>query len=222
MSIASCIEHTRLAADTRPSEIALLCDEAVRYGFAGVCVNPSYVAMASQRLEGSKVRVVSVVGFPLGACHPQTDADSAERCVGEGAHEVDMVIPIGRALDADLDAVQRHVAAVKKSCGDAALKVILETGYFAPEALTALARAAIAGGADYLKTSTGFGPRGATVEDIETLAAVANSAPRPILIKASGSIRSLAQARALLSSGASRIGTSSGVSIAREEQTPSG
>jgi len=218
MSIASIVEHTRLAADTTPVEVETLCREAVEYGFVGVCVGPRYVHTASSLLRGSPVRVVSVVGFPLGHDTPSTDARAAAEALEAGAREVDMVIPIGLALTGDLEAVREHVTRVKAAMGSAPLKVILETGFFAPKATESLARVAVDGGADFLKTSTGFGPRGASEDDVRTLAAVARAQARTIGVKASGGIRTLTQAQRLVAAGATRLGTSKGVDLAREER----
>lgn len=217
MRIASTIEHTRLAADTTFQEVERLCAEALQFGFAGVCVGPCHVRLAAERLGGSAVRVVTVTGFPLGHDAPSTDARAAETAREAGAHEVDMVIPIGPALSGDLEAVGRHVREVRSAVGDAILKVILETGFFAPEATRQLAMLCVEAGADFLKTSTGFGPRGASEDDVRLLSAVAAAQSREVRVKASGGIRSLEQARLLVALGAARIGTSKGVEIAREE-----
>lgn len=217
MSIRSTIEHTRLAADTTPGEVDALCAEAIEYGFAGVCVGLVFVPQATAALRGGSVRVVTVVGFPLGQSTMAVDAFAAARAHDEGAAEIDMVVPIGFAMAGEFGRVEAHVAAVRRAVPKAVLKVILETGFFAPPALAALAQAAVSGGADYLKTSTGFGPTGACVEDVALLARVASGAGRSVSVKASGRIRTLEQARALLEAGATRLGTSRGVDIAREE-----
>jgi deoxyribose-phosphate aldolase len=215
MKVAAAIEHTRLGADTRPSDVERLCAEAQEYGFAGVCVNPVYVTLARRALPRGVV--VTVVGFPLGASLRDVDALATRRALDDGANEIDMVIPVGFALAGDLDAVTAHVGAVRAACGDAVLKVILETGYFGESELPQLARAALLGGADYLKTSTGMGPRGASEADVRCLAAVAAGAERTVRVKASGGIRDLEQAQSLLAAGAARLGSSSGVTIAQAE-----
>jgi deoxyribose-phosphate aldolase len=217
MSIASTLEHTRLAADTTSVEVEQLCRDARAFGFAGVCVGPCHVPVAARELGGSSVRVVTVVGFPLGHDTPSTDARAAATALESGAHEIDMVIPIGFALTGDLETVRRHVSEVRRAAGDAILKVILETGLFAPEATRELGIVSVEAGADFLKTSTGFGPRGASEDDVRLLASIARAETRPIGVKASGGIRSFAQARLLVALGATRIGTSKGVEIAREE-----
>ncbi len=227
--VVAAIEHTRLKADTTPSHIAELCSEALTHGFAGVCVNPVYVPQVSSLLRGSHVATVTVVGFPLGSSSIAADVAEAEWTVNQGAQEVDMVIPIGLALSGDLAAVTRHVAAVRRATSGAILKVIFECGFFTPEQLRSVCLAAAEAGPDYLKTATGFGPRGATEEDVRLLAEIAaqsvpqlgpSSEPRKMAVKASGGIRNLTDARRMLAAGASRLGTSSGVAIAREVNEP--
>jgi deoxyribose-phosphate aldolase len=211
--LAQAIEHTLLRATATPEDIDALCVEALRHRFYGVCVNPVYVARAVNRLGSSGVAVVSVAGFPLGASTPACIAHEAVAAVTAGAREIDMVAPIGLARAGDMCGVEAAVRAVKTAIGSAVLKVILETGYFETEATRALARAVLAGGADFLKTSTGFGPRGATREDVELLVGEAGGGAR---VKASGGIKTQDFARLLLRAGASRLGTSSGVALVSE------
>lgn len=213
MSVIAAIEHTRLKADTQPAHVEQLCAEAIEHGFAGVCVNPVFVPLSAQLLRGTNVRVVTVVGFPLGAGSESSDVRETEWVLEHGAHEVDMVIPVGLACAGDLEAVTRRVRAVRNASKAAVLKVILECGSFEPPQLLHVANAARDGGPDYLKTATGFGPRGASVEDVRLLKQVAGT---DMAVKASGGIRNLADALALMNAGASRLGTSSGVQIARE------
>jgi deoxyribose-phosphate aldolase len=217
--LAPLVEHTLLRPEATPDQVDRLCDEAVLHGFFGICVAPLYVARAARRLDGSAPVVVTVVGFPLGASVPAVTAAEAHRAAADGAAELDLVIPIGLALAGDLDAVRRTVAEVREAIPDRVLKVILETGHFAPAALRALARAVLAAGPDLLKTSTGFGPRGASVEDVALLAACGEGR---VGVKASGGIRTLALARALVDAGATRLGTSSGPAIANEERVAAG
>ncbi|MGF1465548.1 MAG: deoxyribose-phosphate aldolase [Sandaracinaceae bacterium] len=209
MALPRTIEHTALKATTTPADVERLVDEALTHGFVGVCVSPLHVARAAARLAGRAV-VVTVAAFPLGASHPEVSAAEARRAVDDGAGEVDLVVPIGRALAGDVDGVERTVATVRRAIGAARLKVILETAYFDVDAIRALAARAVAGGADFLKTSTGFGPRGATVEDVRLLA---QEAPEGVGVKAAGGIRDRATALTMLEAGATRIGTSSGVAI---------
>jgi deoxyribose-phosphate aldolase len=226
-SVIAAVEHTRLKADTTPADIDQLCREALEHGFAGVCVNPVYVPQVNRALAGSEVAVVTVVGFPLGASSIAADVAEAEWTVSQGAREVDMVIPIGLALSGDYAAVTRHVTALRRATEGVILKVIFECGFFTPEQLRSICLAAAEAGPDYLKTATGFGPRGATEADVHLLAAVAaqskptaasavDGTARKMAVKASGGVRNLADAQRMLAAGASRLGTSSGVAIARE------
>lgn len=212
--LAAMIEHTLLRADATPAAVDRLCDEAVEWGLLGVCVAPLHVARAAARLASGSPRVVTVVGFPLGGAVPQVMADEARRAAADGAAEIDMVIPIGLGVAGDLDAVGAAVAAVRAAIPDRVLKVILETGFFAPEQLRALARVVVAAGPDFLKTSTGYGPRGATVADVELLLQAGAGRAG---VKAAGGIRTAAAARALVEAGATRIGTSNGAAIAAED-----
>ena len=211
MSIAPRIEHTDLRAAATPEDVERLCRESAENGFHGVCVNPIFVSLARRTLAVG--RVVTVVGFPLGATPSEIKAAEARRAVGNAADEIDMVITIGAAKSGDYAAVTADVRAVRDAVPNATLKAILETGLFDADEIAKAALAAIDGGADFVKTSTGFGPRGATVEDIRILRHAVGDRAR---IKASGGIRTLAEALALIEAGADRIGTSNGVAIARE------
>ena len=184
-------------------------------GFASLCVMPALVPAAAAMLEGTRTVVCTVVAFPLGYALSASKADEARRVIGAGAQEVDMVINIGAVLEGDLAAAGADVAAVAEavadeSAGDALLKVILETGYLTPEQIDAACRAAVRGGAHFVKTSTGFGPRGASVEDVAIMRAAVG---RDIGVKAAGGIRDLASALSMIEAGASRIGTSAGLEI---------
>lgn len=234
--LAAAIDHTLLRAGAVPGEVAALCDEAVRYGFAGVCVNPIYVPLAAARLAGTGVRVCCVVGFPLGASMPAVKALEAETAVRDGAHELDLVIDLSAARAGDHGRIEAEVAAVQSAArrglregrgnfdgqgdspvgrgdtpvGDTLIKAILETGLLEPEQVRAAAQAALAGGAGFLKTSTGLGPRGATAEDVRLLREIAGNTYG---VKAAGGIRDAVRARELLAAGADRLGTSAGVAI---------
>lgn len=214
MNLSPAIEHTLLRADATPEAIDRLCREAREHGFHGVCVNPIFVRQAALTLAGSSVRVVSVAGFPLGASVAENVAAEARSAIDQGAEEIDIVIPIGYALARDWREVTKHVAAVREATRGHALKVILETGYFSEAELARCAAAVLEAAPDFLKTSTGFGPRGASLRDVELLAALC---PEGVRIKASGGIRDRAQAEAMINAGAVRIGTSHGVAIVTEE-----
>jgi|HubBroStandDraft_1064217.scaffolds.fasta_scaffold89069_2 deoxyribose-phosphate aldolase len=214
MRLARYIEHTLLRADATPEEVERHCLEAVEHGLFAVCVSPLYVTLARRRV-GDAASVVTVAGFPLGTSTSAAKADEARRAVAEGASEVDMVMAIGLARSADWAAVRADVLAVRQAAPDAVLKVILETGYFDEAGIRRAAEAAVEAGADFVKTSTGFGPRGATVEDIRLLGEVVGGRAQ---VKASGGIRTAAQARAMIGAGATRIGTSNGVEIAASSE----
>jgi deoxyribose-phosphate aldolase len=209
--LASLVEHTLLRADATRAQVEAHCLEAKSAGLLAVCVSPLYVP-AARRAVGDAVRVVSVAGFPLGTSASAIKAEEARRAVGEGAHEVDVVMAIGLARSGEWSEVEADIAAVRAAIRGVPLKVILETGYFDEAAIRRAAGVAMAAGADFLKTSTGFGPRGASVEDVRLLSRVAEGR---VGIKASGAIRTAAQARAMVEAGATRIGTSNGVEIVR-------
>lgn len=212
MNLADTIEHTALGSTVTPSQIEVLCREAAEHRLFGVCVSPRYVSLARRFLDGSPVRLVTVVGFPLGTSKTTVKIAEAREAIEDGAHEVDMVADLGAAKAGDLETVRTEVQQVKDAVGTATLKVILETGCFETAALRALAEAALRGGADFLKTSTGFGPRGASVSDVVLLCEVAKGRAR---VKASGGIRTTDAAKAMIAAGAARIGTSSGVALVR-------
>ncbi|WP_457631387.1 deoxyribose-phosphate aldolase [Oceanithermus sp.] len=210
MELAKYIDHTLLKPTATPADIEKLCREADEHYFYAVCVNPAFVPVARKALGPSPVRVAAVVGFPLGASAPQVKAAEAALAVAQGADELDMVIPIGLALAGDWEAVAADVRAVRQAAPGAVLKVILETGYLSEEQIKKAAAAALEGGADYLKTSTGFGPRGATIADVRLLVEAAGGRAK---VKAAGGIRTREDAWKMIEAGASRLGTSSGVAL---------
>ncbi|WP_038047013.1 deoxyribose-phosphate aldolase [Thermus caliditerrae] len=210
MDLAAHIDHTLLKPTATPEEVLKVAEEALEHGFFGLCIPPSYVGLVREKYPHAPFRLVTVVGFPLGYQETEAKALEAALAYARGADEVDMVIHLGRALAGDLAYVEAEVRAVRQAVPRAVLKVILETGYFSPEALENLAEAAIRGGADFLKTSTGFGPRGASLEDVELLLRVARGRAQ---VKAAGGIRDRKAALQLLQAGATRLGTSSGVAL---------
>ncbi|MFA7535158.1 MAG: deoxyribose-phosphate aldolase [Desulfuromonadales bacterium] len=210
MNPASLIDHTLLRPDASSEQIAILCEEAVEHGFAAVCVPPVYVPLAVARLYGSQVRVATVAGFPLGYQLPAEKAFAAAQAAAQGAEEIDMVIHLGAALAGRLDEVEEEIREVVRAADGTAIKVILECCYL-PDALKkALVTRVVAAGAAYVKTSTGFGPGGATEADVRLLSAAADSR---IGVKAAGGIRDWSFCQRLLSGGATRIGTSAGPRI---------
>lgn len=210
MDLSRYIEHTLLAADATPRRIDQHCREAILHGLFGVCVPPAHVALARDTVRGTNVRVITVAGFPLGSSTSIVKAEEARRAVLDGAAEVDMVAAIGLAKGERFDEVEAEVREVRRAIPDSILKVILETGYFEGSELRRMAEAALAGGADFLKTCTGFGPRGATAADVRLLSEVAKGRAG---VKASGGIRTREAALEMIEAGATRIGTSSGVEI---------
>ena len=216
MNLAPYIDHTLLKPTATPAEISQLCAEARKHKFFGVCVQPSYVQQAKAELSGSKVKVVTVVGFPLGVNLPETKALEAAQSVALGADEVDMVIHVGYAKAHDWQYIQNDVAAVRAAVPNHVLKVILETGHLNNAEIKAAAKAALAGGADFLKTSTGFGPRGASLEDVQILSKIASGKAQ---IKAAGGVRDTETALAMIAAGATRLGTSSGIQLVQGKKT---
>ncbi|WP_191059208.1 deoxyribose-phosphate aldolase [Geminicoccus harenae] len=217
-NLAAFIDHTILKPDATRAEVARLCAEAKEHGFKSVCVNAIHVAEVAQALAGSEVLACAVVGFPLGATLPAIKAAEAAAAVAAGAAEIDMVIDIGALKDGRVDAVQADIAAVRTACGDAVLKVIIETCLLTDEEKRQACQAAKAAGADFVKTSTGFSKSGATVEDIRLMRATVGP---DMGVKASGGIRTRADALAMIEAGASRIGASASIAIVGEA-APSG
>ncbi len=215
LRIAAWIDHTLLKPEATPEQIEMLCREALEYVFAAVCVNPVFVPLCRRMLEGSNVRVCTVIGFPLGATLTGAKADETRRAIEVGAQEVDMVIPIGLLRGGQYQAVAEDIAAVVEAARPhgALVKVILEMGFLNRREKIIGCLLSQSAGADFVKTSTGFGPGGATLEDVELMRRVVGP---HMGVKAAGGIRSLADARAMLAVGANRLGTSSGVKIVQE------
>ena len=207
------IDHTQLKPMASKSDIVKLCDEAKKYGFYAVCVNPYYVPLASKLLSGTDIKISSVVGFPLGATFTEIKAAEAERSIRLGASEIDMVMNISAFKSGDLEYVKGDIREVKERIGDAILKVIIECCYLTDDEKILAAKICEEEGADYVKTSTGFGPGGAKLEDVRLLRKTLS--PK-VKIKAAGGIRTFEQAVKFIEAGADRIGTSSGVKIAEE------
>ena len=206
------IDHTALKPETTPTEIDTLCDEAVRYGFASVCVNPIWVRRASNRLRGSGVKVTSVVGFPLGAHAPEIKAMETRRALRDGAREIDMVINIGALKSGEYDLVREDISRVTEACREvgAVCKVIIEAALLSDEEKVIASRLAKEAKADFVKTSTGFGPGGAQIFDVSLM----REAVGPGMgIKAAGGIKTAEQVQEFIDAGATRIGASAGVSI---------
>ncbi len=214
MKITEYIDHTLLKPDATEKQIKQLCNEAKKYGFASVCVNPYYAKLVSEELKGSNVKTCVVVGFPLGASTKEIKAFEAQNAVQNGAQEVDMVMNIGALKDKKYDVIQEDIQAVVHAVkGKAIVKVIVECCLLTRNEKIKACELAIQAGAAFVKTSTGFSKGGATIEDVELMKSVVGSEGR---VKASGGIRDAKTAAAMLRAGASRIGTSAGVNIAEE------
>jgi len=219
LSFAAMVDHTLLKPNATQDEVGKLCDEAKKHGFASVCVNPSYVALCSRLLQGSKVMVCTVIGFPLGSTTPTVKAIEARDAIANGADEIDMVINVG-ALKSGNDAfVRDDIRAVREATRGKTLKVILETSLLTKDEKIRACRMSKEVGADFVKTSTGFGGGGATVEDI----ALMRETVGPLMgVKASGGIRDCATAQAMVKAGATRLGTSASVAIVTADKSAGG
>lgn len=214
--IAGMIDHTLLKPDATFGQISQLCREARDNHFAAVCVNPFYISQVHTLLEGSGIKTCSVIGFPLGASRSPDKVSEARSVLADGAQEMDMVINIGALKDRNDVIVLHDIAGVAGVCHThgATLKVILETGLLTQEEKERACHLCIEAKADFVKTSTGFGFGGATVDDIRLMAAVVKEAG--LGVKASGGVRTYADACAMLEAGATRIGTSAGLAIIEE------
>lgn len=210
MDIAKFIDHTVLAADATEERIAKLCDEAAKWHFASVCVNTCWASYCAERLEGTGVNVCCVVGFPLGAMCTAAKAKEAEIAVSDGASEIDMVINIGWLKDKKDDLVEADIRQVKLACGDKHLKVIIETCLLSEEEKVRACRLAVAAGADFVKTSTGFSKAGATAEDVALMRKTVGDS---VGVKAAGGIRDFTTAQKMIEAGANRLGCSAGIAI---------
>jgi deoxyribose-phosphate aldolase len=208
--LASYIDHTILKPEAQKAEVERLCAEAARFRFASVCVNPCWAALVAEKLKGSGVLTCCVVGFPLGATPSECKAHEAEVCIRNGAQEIDMVINVGALKDGDLDGVRQDIAAVKRACGPVTLKVILETCLLTDAEKVVACQLSAAAGADFVKTSTGFSKSGATAADV---ALMRKTVGPGLGVKASGGIRTQADALAMIAAGATRIGASAGIAI---------
>ena len=213
--VARMIDHTLLKADASQDQIAQLAYEARTYHFAAVCVNPTHVKLSAQLLKGSDVKVCTVVGFPLGATPGTVKAFEAQQAIRDGASEIDMVINVGALKSKDYTVVYEDISSVVRAAhaGNAMVKVIIEAALLTDEEKIVACQLAKSAGADYVKTSTGFGPGGATVHDVALMRRVVGPA---IGVKAAGGVGSLSDAKAMIAAGATRIGASAGVRIVSE------
>ena len=207
------IEHTLLKQDAKKEELKKLYDEAKEHNFLGICVNPVNVADAKQYLKDTNVKIVTVVGFPLGANRSDVKAFETQKAVEDGADEIDMVINVSKLKDKDYDFVKKDIETVKKACADKSLKVILETDLLEKEEIQKACEFCVEAKADFVKTSTGFvkNGTGAKTEDVKLMAQIVK--PHGLRVKASAGIRDKEKALAMVEAGADRLGTSSGVAI---------
>ncbi|KPK94500.1 MAG: deoxyribose-phosphate aldolase [Anaerolineae bacterium SM23_ 63] len=218
-AVAPMIDHTLLKPEATQDEIAQLCYEARKYQFASVCVNPTNVKLCAQLLEGSGVPVCTVVGFPLGATPTDVKVFETQQAVREGASEVDMVINVGALKSRDYELVERDIASIARVChaDNAILKVIIEAALLTDEEKVVACQLAKVAGAEFVKTSTGFGPGGATAEDVALMRRVVGPA---MGVKAAGGIRTFEDAQKMIAAGASRLGASASVKIMQGAESP--
>jgi deoxyribose-phosphate aldolase len=212
LDLAKYIDHTLLKPDATQAEVDKMCEEAIEYGFASVCINPTWVKRAAERLKGSDVKVCTVIGFPLGATTPEIKAMEARRALRDGAREVDMVLNVGALKSGQNELVRKDIEKVVDAAheGGAIAKVILETSLLTDEEKVIASAISKQAKADFVKTSTGFGGGGATVYDV---ALMRETVGPDMGIKASGGVRTLEDAEDMIAAGATRIGASAGVQI---------
>lgn len=213
--IASMIDHTLLKANATKDQINTLCDQAAEYKFASVCINPIWVSQAAKKLKNTRVAVCTVVGFPLGATPSAVKAFETKKAIEEGATEIDMVISVGHAKMGDEKYLIEDISAVVEAAQGKLVKVIIETCYLTDDEKRMACNAAVKAGADFVKTSTGFGNAGAKPEDVTLMKA---QIPDSMKVKAAGGIHSLEEAEQMINAGASRIGASSGIEIVGEAE----
>ncbi|GAA0759828.1 deoxyribose-phosphate aldolase [Psychroflexus lacisalsi] len=212
------IDHTLLNADATLKQVHNICEEAIAYKFATVCINSSYVKEASELLKDSESKVCTVVGFPLGACTTRAKVEEAKQAIADGASEIDMVIHQGKLKAKDFDYVQTDISAVKKAIGKHTLKVILEICNLSDKEIAVACKLSEKANADYVKTSTGFGSHGATLEAVKIMK---DNISDKVKIKASGGIRDSETAKKYIDLGVSRIGASAGIAIVKGKSSNS-
>lgn len=215
MNLSKYIDHTLLKATATENDIIQLCNEAKEYQFYAVCVNSSYVPLCKKLLQDSSIKIASVIGFPLGAMDTISKIKEAESAIAQGSDEIDMVINIGFFKDRKDAIVQQEISSIKNAIGNKILKVIIETCYLREEEISIATQIVVNGGADFVKTSTGFGSGGASIKDVELMKEAARG---KIQIKASGGIRDYETAQQYIQLGVTRIGTSNGIQIVTGEQ----
>lgn len=208
------IDHTLLKAVATWEDIKVLCDEAIKYETASVCVPACYISRIHETY-GDKINICTVVGFPLGYSVTEAKVLETRKAIEDGANEIDMVINISDVKNGDLEKVTKEIAALKEACGDKILKVIIETCYLTEEEKIAMCKSVTEAGADYIKTSTGFGTAGATIEDIRLFKK--HIGPN-VKMKAAGGVKTIADLEMFINEGCDRIGTSSAVNMLKGEE----
>lgn len=219
MNYNKMIDHTFLKAEATTKEIDKLIAEAIKYDFKTVCVNSSWVKYCKDKLKGTEIWITSVVGFPLGAMITQAKAHETKLAIDHGADEIDMVINVGRFKQGDDEYVLNDIKAVKAACGSKVLKVIIETALLTTEEIKRATEIVMKSGAEFIKTSTGFSYRGATLEDVQTMKSVCGD---KLLIKAAGGISNMDDLINMYNAGATRFGTSRSVSIIEGKESKGG
>lgn len=209
-NFASMIDHTLLKADATRNQIEKLCEEAKKYEFASVCVNPTWVNLSAQLLANTNVKVCTVIGFPLGATTSEVKAFETKNAIDNGAQEIDMVINIGALKNKEYEVVRDDIKAVVEAANGTLVKVIIETSLLTDEEKVKACELSVEAGADFVKTSTGFSTGGATAEDV---ALMRKTVGPELGVKASGGVRNLEDMKKMVEAGATRIGASSGVAI---------
>ena len=208
------IDHTLLKAVATWEDIKVLCDEAIEYGTASVCVPACYISRIHETY-GDKINICTVVGFPLGYSVTESKVLETRKAIEDGANEIDMVINISDVKNGDFEKVTKEIAALKEACGDKILKVIIETCYLTEEEKIAMCKSVTEAGADYIKTSTGFGTAGATIEDIRLFKKYIGP---NVKMKAAGGVKTVADLEMFINEGCDRIGTSSAVNMLKGEE----
>ena len=219
MKLNQYIDHTILKANATESDVVQLCEEARQHEFFSVCINSAWVPTARKLLAGSPVKVCSVIGFPLGAMSTAAKVFEAKQAVADGADEIDMVINVGWLKDGKDDAVREEIRAIKTAIGTNVLKVIIETCYLSDAEKVRACKLSVAAGADFVKTSTGFGTGGATVEDVQLMLDTVQGKAK---VKASGGVRDKEAAKKYIEMGVMRLGTSNGIKIVAGEVVTGG
>ena len=212
MKLNKYIDHTILKATASGTDVQKLCEEAIEHEFYSVCVNGCYVADVKHLLQGTDVKIVAVVGFPLGAMTTAAKVFEAKEAVENGASEIDMVINVAKLKDGEFEYVENEIRQIKEAIGDNVLKVIIETCYLTDEEKVKACELSLAAKADFVKTSTGFGTDGATYEDVKLMKSVVGDNAK---VKASGGVRDKETAQKYIDLGAERLGTSSGIDIVK-------